>query len=149
LCAGFGFLDNGISGRSDDAAMPPSAWLGGITGSAYVVSVILVSPRLGLAATMALIIAGQTLGTMLLDHFGLLGFAVHPANSMRLLGAALLVGSVARRPKSDARERRTVCWREMDSNFQYASAERWHGATDLLLPPTVKRRSAGRPPPMA
>jgi len=23
------------------------------------------------------------------------------------------------------------------------------GATDLLLPPTVKRRSAGRPPPMA
>jgi hypothetical protein len=37
----------------------------------------------------------------------------------------------------------------MDSNFQYASAERWLGATDLLLPPTVKRRSAGRPPPMA
>src|SRR5215831_2308718 len=33
--------------------------------------------------------------------------------------------------------------------FQYASTERWHRATDLLLPPTVKRRSAGRPPPMA
>jgi len=32
----------------------------------------------------------------------------------------------------------------MDSNFQYASTERWHRATDLLLPPTVKRRSAGR-----
>jgi len=40
-------------------------------------------------------------------------------------------------------------WREMDSNFQYASTVRWHRATDLLLPPTVKRRSAGRPPPMA
>src|SRR6516225_9832616 len=26
---------------------------------------------------------------------------------------------------------------------------RWHRATDLPLPPTVKRRSAGRPPPMA
>src|SRR6516164_2432922 len=37
----------------------------------------------------------------------------------------------------------------MDSNFQYASTERWHRATDLLLPPTVKRRSAGRPPPIA
>ena len=30
----------------------------------------------------------------------------------------------------------------MDSNFQYASTVRWHRATDLALPPTVKRRSA-------
>jgi hypothetical protein len=37
----------------------------------------------------------------------------------------------------------------MDSNFQYASTVRWHRATDLPLPPTVKRRCAGRPPPMA
>ena len=43
----------------------------------------------------------------------------------------------------------TFCWREMDSNFQYASTVRWHRATDLPLPPTVKRRSAGRPPPTA
>jgi len=43
----------------------------------------------------------------------------------------------------------TLSWREMDSNFQYASTVRWHRATDLPLPPTVKRRSAGRPPPMA
>src|ERR1700745_736321 len=38
-------------------------------------------------------------------------------------------------------ERRTVCWREMDSNFQYASTERWHRATDLLLFTTMKRRA--------
>src|ERR1700761_7878720 len=44
---------------------------------------------------------------------------------------------------------RTRRWREMDSNFQYASTVRWHRATDLPLPPTVKRLSAGRPPPMA
>ena len=37
----------------------------------------------------------------------------------------------------------------MDSNFQYASTVRWHRATDLPPPPTLKRRSAGRPPPMA
>ena len=37
----------------------------------------------------------------------------------------------------------------MDSNFQYASTVRWHRATDLPLPPTVKRPSAGRPPPVA
>ena len=76
-------------------AMPPSAWLGGICGGVYVLSVILISPRLGLAATMALVVAGQTLGAMLLDHFGLLGFPVHPIGAMRVLGAALLVGGVA------------------------------------------------------
>ena len=46
------------------------------------------------------------------------------------------------------RVRLTHRWREMDSNFQYASAVRWHRATALPLPHTVKRRSAGRPPPM-
>jgi hypothetical protein len=51
------------------------------------------------------------------------------------------IGILAARPIASLRRR------EMDSNFQYASTERWHRATDLPLPPTVKRRSAGRPPP--
>ena len=54
--------------------------------------------------------------------------------------------AASRRRKANSRERQV---REMDSNFQYASTARWHRATDLPLPPTVKRRSAGRPPPMA
>jgi hypothetical protein len=62
----------------------------------------------------------------------------------RLLGL-LLEGSAAQVPKV----RPTLCWRGLDSNFQYASTMRWHRATDLPLPPTVKRPSAGRPPPMA
>jgi len=77
------------------AGMPPAAWLGGLCGAAYVVAAIVVSPRLGLAATMALIVTGQTLGAMLIDHFGLLGFALHPAGAMRILGAVLLVAGVA------------------------------------------------------
>jgi hypothetical protein len=33
----------------------------------------------------------------------------------------------------------------MDSNFQYASTVRWHRATDLPLPPTVKPALRGAP----
>ena len=51
--------------------------------------------------------------------------------------------------RSGTESSQTLCWREMDSNFQYASTVRWHRATDLPLPPTVKRCSTGRPPPMA
>jgi len=52
-------------------------------------------------------------------------------------GKARLLDGDRRIPARD----QTVCWREMDSNFQYASTVRWHRATDLALPPTEKRRS--------
>ena len=77
------------------SAIPPWAWLGGACGSAYVLLVILVAPRLGATTTMALVITGQMLGALLLDHFGLLGFPVHPAGPARILGAALLIGGAA------------------------------------------------------
>ena len=37
----------------------------------------------------------------------------------------------------------TLHWREMDSNFQYASTVRRHRATDLPLPPTANRAPRG------
>lgn len=76
-------------------SLPPWAWLGGVCGSVYVLIVILAAPRLGPATTMALVVAGQTLGALILEQFGLLGFPVHPAGLARLLGAALLIGGVA------------------------------------------------------
>jgi transporter family-2 protein len=54
----------------------------------------LLIPRLGAAMVIALIVAGQMLGSLAFDHFGLLGVPVHPANVPRLMGAALLVGGV-------------------------------------------------------
>ncbi|MGH9647341.1 MAG: DMT family transporter, partial [Bryobacteraceae bacterium] len=48
-------------------------------------------PRLGAATVIALIVAGQMIGSLAFDHFGLLGVPVHPANMVRLTGAALLV----------------------------------------------------------
>jgi transporter family-2 protein len=77
------------------ASMPPSAWLGGVCGVAYVIGIVVISPRIGLAATVALAVAGQTISAILLDHFGLLGFAVHPVSIPRIVGGALLVAGVA------------------------------------------------------
>ncbi|HLG90465.1 MAG TPA: DMT family transporter [Alphaproteobacteria bacterium] len=76
-------------------SLPAWVWLGGACGSAYVFLVILLAPRLGAATTMALVIAGQTLGALLLDHFGLLGFPAHPAGPARIMGATLLIGGAA------------------------------------------------------
>jgi bacterial/archaeal transporter family-2 protein len=67
------------------------SWTGGIFGAAYIAISILLLPRLGAATLIALIVAGQMMGSLAFDHFGLLGVPVHPANSLRLMGAALLI----------------------------------------------------------
>lgn len=66
-------------------------WLGGLLGAAYVVSVVLVVGRLGGATTTGLVIAGQLVSALVLDHFGWLGFPQHPLSALRLIGALLLI----------------------------------------------------------
>jgi transporter family-2 protein len=75
-------------------AIPWWAWLGGILGAFYVVSTIIAGPRLGAAALLALIVLGQLVTSLLVDHFGWLGFPQHSVTVLRLLGALLLFGGV-------------------------------------------------------
>jgi transporter family-2 protein len=67
------------------------SWTGGLFGAIYIAISILLLPRLGAATVIALIVAGQMIGSLAFDHFGLLGVPVHPLNMFRLAGAALLV----------------------------------------------------------
>ncbi len=69
-------------------------WTGGLLGIFFVTFSILLPPRLGVAVYFGLVVAGQVLMAMLLDHYGFLGFARHPINPMRLFGAALLIAGV-------------------------------------------------------
>jgi bacterial/archaeal transporter family-2 protein len=76
--------------RAQLSAVPPWAWAGGILGAYYVVATIIVGPRLGAAALLALVVLGQLVTSLLVDHFGLLGFPQQPLTAVRLLGAGLL-----------------------------------------------------------
>jgi transporter family-2 protein len=80
--------------RAQWLAIPWWAWFGGILGALYVVSTIIVGPRLGAAALLALIVLGQLVTSLLVDHFGWLGFPQHSLTALRLLGALLLFGGV-------------------------------------------------------
>ena len=64
---------------------------GGLLGAVYVTSNILLTPRIGIAAVMALGIAGQMLSSLVLDHFGLLGLAVREMSVGRLAGAIMVL----------------------------------------------------------
>jgi transporter family-2 protein len=70
------------------------SWMGGVFGAIYIGISILMLPRLGAATLIALLVAGQMIGSLAFDQFGLLGVPVHPISALRLAGAALLVGGV-------------------------------------------------------
>jgi transporter family-2 protein len=72
------------------AGAPWSAWVGGVLGAAYAVAVVLLARQLGAATLTALVVTGQLVCSVLLDHFGLIGFEVHPAAVGRILGCLLL-----------------------------------------------------------
>jgi transporter family-2 protein len=73
-------------------AAPWYAWFaGGIMGTIYLTGNILLAPRLGAGELIGLVVAGQLIFSVLLDHFGWIGFAQHPASMTRLAGCALMV----------------------------------------------------------
>jgi len=77
------------------AGAPWWAWLGGLAGAAYGVAAILLASSLGAATLMALVVTGQLLCSVLLDHFGWVGFEVHPAGWGRVIGCVLMAAGFA------------------------------------------------------
>lgn len=75
-------------------ALPAWVWLGGAIGAAFVLCATVLVPKLGAAGLICLIVFGQLLGSLLFDHFGVLG-QVRPADAWRVIGALLVaVGAV-------------------------------------------------------
>ena len=67
-------------------------WIGGLCGAFLVTVTIMAVPRLGATAMFAFFLAGQMTASLILDHFGLLGYPVHPLNLWRFIGVAMVVG---------------------------------------------------------
>ena len=51
-------------------------------------------PRLGVATTITLMVAGQLVLGLVLDHFGAFGAPRQPINLGKLAGVALVIGGV-------------------------------------------------------
>jgi len=63
----------------------------GVFGLILYQTIAVTLPRLGSATMITLIIIGQILVGMLIDHFGWLGMTVHPISFTRILGVFLLI----------------------------------------------------------
>ena len=72
------------------SSFSPVLLTGGIIGSAFVFAAIFAVPKLGSTAWVSLIIAGQLIMSLILDHYGIMGLPLKPINIYRVLGTCLL-----------------------------------------------------------
>lgn len=73
------------------ASTPWWGWLGGVLGAVYAVTVVLLARDLGATTLTALVVTGQLVCSVVLDHFGWVGFTEHAAGIGRIVGCVLMV----------------------------------------------------------
>jgi len=70
---------------------PAYSWIGGAMGAFYVTMIVLAFPRLGPGLTFGMVVAGQMVFSVLLEHFDILVAEKHPVNLFRIMGVLLIV----------------------------------------------------------
>lgn len=74
----------------DALQRPLWMWLGGLAGVIYITLALILTPRLGATTFIVCVVAGQTLASLLIDHYGLMGLAQRLATPGRVAGVALI-----------------------------------------------------------
>ena len=73
------------------AKAPWWVWIGGVLGSFYVFTTVYLSSKLEATLLLGLIIFGQMLVALILDHYGLFGFTQDRINFLKVLGVIFMV----------------------------------------------------------
>jgi bacterial/archaeal transporter family-2 protein len=89
------FLVSGARATFFPADTPWSLYVGGLCGFAVILAAAFVFPRIGAAPAVALMVLGQGAAALVIDHFGLMGFAREPVSLARIGSFALIVVGVA------------------------------------------------------
>jgi bacterial/archaeal transporter family-2 protein len=74
---------------------PAWLWIGGLLSVYIVLAITVGPPRIGVAATIGIVIAGNLVMAALIDRYGLFGQDVIPIDRWRLLGLVLVAGGAA------------------------------------------------------
>lgn len=71
--------------------VPWYAWLGGLYGAFFVAVAAFGAPKIGVGPLLTAAIAGQLVGAIVLDHYGLLGVTRQPVSIGKIAGVALVL----------------------------------------------------------
>jgi transporter family-2 protein len=79
---------------SQISSTSPWMWIGGTLGAFMVFASIYSVSRLGSAGMLVLVIGGQILASLIIDHYGILVPNAVAASPLRLAGAAVMVTGI-------------------------------------------------------
>ena len=68
-----------------------NAWFGGLIGAFAVFGALNYAPKMGAAAYVSVTILGIVSASLVLDHFGAIGFQKNPITASKLFGAGLVI----------------------------------------------------------
>jgi transporter family-2 protein len=69
-------------------------WTGGIIGAIYVAISLNIAQRLGATVLVAVVLIGQMVAAIVIDHYGLLGLDQQEISPLRILGVIFLIVGV-------------------------------------------------------
>ena len=83
-------VERSFAGIGAASREPAWLWLGGLMSVFIVLAITVATPRIGVAATIGIVIAGNLVMGAVIDQYGLLGQEQAPLTWPRLLGLVLL-----------------------------------------------------------
>lgn len=76
------------------ASAPAYSYVGGLIIATYVVLITTLVPRIGVGTSIGLIVTGQIICAVIIDHFGLFNVTVNPVSVTRIVGMVLMIAGV-------------------------------------------------------
>lgn len=73
---------------------PSYSWLGGVLGAFYVTVIVFAFPKIGPGLTFGLVVAGQLITSMVMEHFQIMGTPHQPISLGRIVGVLLIIAGV-------------------------------------------------------
>lgn len=82
----------GFDGRA--GRVPWWAWFGGLAGSVFLLAQPIAAQKIGAGPFIGLTVTSSVILSVVIDHYGWLGFPQHTASIGRIVGAGLMVVGV-------------------------------------------------------
>ena len=76
------------------AQAPWWSWLGGLFAAGFVLSLTLVADKLGASVFTGVTVTIAMIVSVALDHYGAVGFPVHKAGLLRIVGGIVMTGGL-------------------------------------------------------
>ena len=94
ISLGYLFLSNGQLKFECREPIPIYFYLGGFFVMFYIISMTWIAPKFGVANSISLVLLGQLISMVIIDHYGFLGAQHHSISIQRLTGLALIIFGV-------------------------------------------------------